>query len=82
MTTRALRPPKRAPLLQRISLLFGARRQVLQDGRVQQLRLFATAGLGAVLGRRYRGDGNILSVDGAGGGRCSVLRPSARQSSA
>ena len=28
------------------------------------LRLFATAGLGAVLGRRYRGDGNILSVDG------------------
>ena len=62
---RALRPPKRAPLLQRISLLFGrARRQVLRDGRVHALRLFATAGLGAVLGRRYRGDGNILSVDG------------------
>ena len=63
--SRALRPPKRAPLLQRISLLFGrARRQVLRDGRVHALRLFATAGLGAVLGRRYRGDGNILSVDG------------------
>ena len=63
--SRALRPPRRAPLLQRISLLFGrARRQVLRDGRVHALRLFATAGLGAVLGRRYRGDGNILSVDG------------------
>ena len=33
-----------APLLQRISLLFGrARRQVLRDGRVHALRLFATA---------------------------------------
>ena len=58
-------PPRRAPRIQRVTLLFGrARRQVLRDGRVHALRLFATAGLGAVLGHRYRGDDATLTVNG------------------